>query len=195
MHYLQSWRRLPGSKTKATTCFGLLSSPFVCFSSGSSGSSFFLFLFAVLLAVPSLSSLSSPSPSVLFPSSSRLLPVFYLFFPFSPPLFSPCSFCPCSPLLFFFILSRFPHCLVLSSFFLSFSPSVSCLFRSLPSLGAVHPLAFIARGCNRFPLQGRSNGRRDISRGIWPLDHRLRCCSRFSASCTVTSSEEDSEQC
>jgi hypothetical protein len=35
-------------------------------------------------------------------------------------------------------------------------------------------------------LQGRNNGRRDISRGTWPLDHRLRCCSRFSASCTET---------
>ncbi|KAJ6998280.1 hypothetical protein NC653_014468 [Populus alba x Populus x berolinensis] len=100
---------------KATTCFGPLSSPFVCFSFGSSDSSFFLFLFAVLLAVSSLSSLSSPSPTVLFPSFSRLLSVF---FTFSPPLFSPCSFYPCSPLLFFFILSRSPHCLVI--FFLSF---------------------------------------------------------------------------
>jgi hypothetical protein len=30
-------------------------------------------------------------------------------------------------------------------------------------------LAFIARGCKRFPLQVRSNGRRDISRGHGPL--------------------------
>jgi len=165
---------------------------------------FFWFLWFFLFSVSVCSSSCGPFPfisvfSLPLCSFSFLLPAtlcFLSFFTFSPPLFSPCSFCPCSPLLFFFILSRFPHCLVLSSsFFLSFSPSVSCLFRSLPSLGAVHPLAFIARGCNRFPLQGRSNGRRDISRGIWPLDHRLRCCSRFSASCTVTSSEEDSEQC
>jgi len=41
----------------------------------------------------------------------------------SPPLFSPFSFCPCSPLLFFFLLSRSPHYLLL--FFLSFLPSSS----------------------------------------------------------------------
>jgi len=39
---------------------------------------------------------------------------------FSPPLFSPFSFCPCSLLLFFFLLSRSPHCLLL--FFSVFSP-------------------------------------------------------------------------
>ena len=42
---------------------------------------------------------------------------------FSPPLFSPFSFCPCSPLLFFFLLSRSPHYLLL--LFLSFLPSSS----------------------------------------------------------------------
>jgi len=42
---------------------------------------------------------------------------------------SVCFCFPCSPLLFFFLLSRSPHCLILL-FFLSFSPSVSCLFRS-----------------------------------------------------------------
>ena len=42
---------------------------------------------------------------------------------FSPPLFSPFSFCLCSPLLFFFLLSRSPHCLLL--LFLSFLPSSS----------------------------------------------------------------------
>ena len=45
---------------------------------------------------------------------------------FSPPLFSPFSFCLCSPLLFFFLLSRSPHCLlffsVFSPFLLPFSP-------------------------------------------------------------------------
>jgi len=66
-------------------------------------------------------------PPVLFPSSSRLLSVF--FFTFSPPLFSSCSFCPCSPLLFFFILSQSPHYLVLSSS--SFSLLLSLCFLSL----------------------------------------------------------------
>jgi len=62
VHFLQSWRSLPGSKTKATTALDLYLHLFVCFSSGSSGSScFFLFLFSVLLVVPFLSSLSSPS--------------------------------------------------------------------------------------------------------------------------------------
>jgi len=115
VHYLQSWRRLPGSKTKATACFGLISSPFVCFSSGSSSSSFFLFLFAVLLAdpFPFVSVLSLPLCSFSFflpatlcflsffsrslllcpvsfltsPSVSCLFP--YLSFLFSPPVFSP----------------------------------------------------------------------------------------------------------
>jgi len=41
---------------------------------------------------------------------------------FSPPLFSTFSFCPCSPLLFFFLLSCSPRCLL---FFLSFLPSSS----------------------------------------------------------------------
>jgi len=37
---------------------------------------------------------------------------------FSPPLFSTFSFCPCSPLLFFFLLSCSPRCLL----FFVFSP-------------------------------------------------------------------------
>jgi len=39
---------------------------------------------------------------------------------FSSPLFSPFSFCPCFPLLFFFLLFRSPYCLLF--FFYLFSP-------------------------------------------------------------------------
>ena len=59
------------------------------------------------------------SPFVLFPPPATLCFLFF-FFTFSPPLFSPCSFCPCSPLLFFFLLSGSPHCLII----IFFSPSL-----------------------------------------------------------------------
>ena len=50
VHYLQSWRSLLGSKTKATTTLDLYLHLFVCFSSGSSGSScFFCFCFPFFL--------------------------------------------------------------------------------------------------------------------------------------------------
>ena len=112
------------------------------------------------------------------------------------------SFSPSSSLPYVF--SLFLHSLSFFYALLSCLPPVVLLTVTYPLSfvvlsflppGAVHPLAFRATGCKSFPLQGRSNGRRDISRGTWPLDHRLRCCNRFSASCHVTSSEEDSEQC
>jgi len=215
-----TWKQDEGNNS-----FEPLSSPFVCFSSGSSGSSsFFLFLFSVLLVVPFLSTLSSPSsryslfffvplpfsvsllpilcfltlslylslfsffskdfppsvsfslccpvllpsrsfflcflpapffspPSVLFPSSSRLLSVFYLFFTFSPPLF--CLFScvsSLSPLLSrFFSLPPFgvlPPCSALCLVaFLLFTFHLlyflSPLSRSLPSVSApLHSSSF-----------------------------------------------------
>jgi hypothetical protein len=129
VHFLQSWRSLPGSKTKATTALDLYLHLFVCFSSGSSGFSFFfLFLFSVLLVVPFLSSLSSPSSrySLFFfvplPFSVSLLPILcfltlslylslFLFFSKDFPPFV--SFSLCCPVLlpsrsFFYVFSLLP---------------------------------------------------------------------------------------
>ena len=101
-----------------------------------------------------------------FRSLSSLPPSLFLSFPVCSPLFS--SLCLLLLLPFYFLMLFLP--LFLSSlrsplplFFFSF------LCRSFFFFCAVHPLAFIARGCKCFPLQGRSNGRRDISRGHGPL--------------------------
>jgi len=73
-------------------------------------------------------------------------------------------------IFFFFLLPSACFCFssrtarYASSIFLFCSSVLLSLF-----LCAVHPLAFIARGCKRFPLQGRSNGWKDISRGHGPL--------------------------
>jgi len=76
VHFLQSWRSLPGSKTKATTALDLYLQLFVCFSSGSSGSSCFFFV----------SVFHSSCGSFPFVSVFSFLPVFFVFFR-SPPLF------------------------------------------------------------------------------------------------------------
>ena len=143
---------------------------------------------AVFSLYVSVFSLSVSSSLLLFSFPPRLLSVFSFFFSRSLLLCSPRVLsAPALP-----YSSSFSSLDLLTVSLLFFSLLLSLCFLSISfslppcSFGAEHPLAFIARGCNCFPLQGRNNGRRDISRGTWPLDHRLRCCSRFSASCTET---------
>jgi len=117
--------------------------------------------FVLLCIMPSLFSFSlvlfhsSPfsSPfSVLSPPIFFLLPPgsSLFFFTFSPPLFSPFSFCPCSLLLFFFLLSRSPHCLVFfffSVFLPPFFHRLSLAFISQRMLcGAAFGLVMACRG-------------------------------------------------
>jgi len=156
---LQSWRSLPGSKTKATTCFGPLSSPFRLLFLWF----FLIFCFSLLLVFvffPSSSELDpgycsferdSTVPLLCFrlpvlPSSHSCIPLFpFLFFLFfffcsplapllySSPLYSPSLFLPVrsSPVFLFSSV-----CYVIS--FLSsgiFLVSLSTL--SLPLLSCV----------------------------------------------------------
>jgi len=115
---------------------------------------------------------------------------------------SVCFCFPCSPLLFFFLLSRSPHCLILLLLFLSFSPSVSCLLRSsfcrsrlspFPLLCSILLLAFIARGCVRYGMH--------MVMAAWDMLHwNSSAISAKTLPCLFISSrffpfEEDHEQC
>jgi len=137
--------------------------------------------------------------SIFFVHSPLSLSLFLFLFPsallYSPlsVFFSCCffSFLCSSSLCFLFLTFSYP------SVFFSFLSHSSLPLASVSffSLGAIRPLAFIARGCMCFPLllQGWSNGRRaSWWREISTVKHaplieanqRLRCCKRFSTSCT-----------
>jgi len=131
------------------------------FSSSPSFPSLFFLLFSPVL--PSLF-----FSSILFPSLS----ISSLFFLCYPPCSALLSSFPMAPLCFFFFcvfLSLLPPVSIVSPsifflssisplFYLSLLPCflivtypLSFLF-STPLFSAVHPLAFIARGCRRFPF-------------------------------------------
>jgi len=148
-----------------------------------------LFSFFMLIDTPfSMAALwqqwrGRPTVVLLFPSFflynflSPSLCFFRSFQKISHPLFSPSPFVLSFPFCPPPVFSSSPLSFLFSPLSRSFSPvflplvlfSFPLYVVFLPPLCAVHPLAFIARECKRFPLQGRSNGRRDISRGHGPL--------------------------
>ena len=116
VHYPQSWRSLPGSKTKATTTLDLYLHLFICFSSASYGSSwFFCFCFPFFLRfLPFHLCLLLP-PGIL--CCFRSLFCFSPLLPYALPL----------SISLFILFKRFP---TLYFFLLKLPSSPSCLFYS-----------------------------------------------------------------